>query len=80
MSRDERLALLQCNNEDTNKDWIGLRSLTVASGWKFQDSFYGNFNVGRRPALDTAWGRRVYDQVKILPDHCKVGFYLIHIN
>ena len=26
--------------------------------WKFSDSFYGNFNVGRRPSMDTAWGRR----------------------
>ena len=23
-----------------------------------QDSFYGNFNKGRRPSQDTAWGRR----------------------
>ena len=36
-----------------------------ASGWKFEDSFYGNFNVGRRPSMDTAWGRRVYDQYEI---------------
>ena len=26
--------------------------------WKFSDSFYGNFSVGRRPSMDTAWGRR----------------------
>ena len=53
--------------EEDSKDWVGLRSLTGAnaSGWKFQDSFYGNFNVGRRPAMDTAWGRRVYDQYEI---------------
>ena len=44
-----------------------MRSLTGenASGWKFQDSFYGNFNVGRQPAMETAWGRRVYDQYEI---------------
>jgi hypothetical protein len=44
-----------------------LRSLTGSniSGWKFQDSFYGNFNLGRRPSMDTAWGRRIYDQVRV---------------
>ena len=26
--------------------------------WKFSDSFYGNFSVGRRPSMDTAWGSR----------------------
>ena len=26
--------------------------------WKFSDPYYGNFNVGRRPSMDTAWGRR----------------------
>jgi hypothetical protein len=25
---------------------------------KISDSFYGNFSVGRRPSMDTAWGRR----------------------
>ena len=25
-----------------------------------QDSFYGNFNKGRRPSQDTAWGRRCF--------------------
>ena len=67
MSRQDKLEELQAQNEsnDSEKDWVGLRSLTGAnaSGWKFQDSFYGNFNVGRRPSMDTAWGRRVYDQV-----------------
>lgn len=53
--------------KDDDDDLSGLRSLTGAnaSGWKFQDSFYGNFNVGRRPAMDTAWGRRIYDQYEI---------------
>lgn len=65
MSREERLEELKTVNDSSSKDWVGLRSLTGAnaSGWKFQDSFYGNFNVGRRPSMDTAWGRRVYDQV-----------------
>lgn len=50
-----------------SKDWEGLKSLTGAnaSGWKFEDSYYGNFNVGRRPSMDTAWGRRIYDQYEI---------------
>lgn len=49
------------------RDWAALRSLTGLnmSGWKYQDSFYGNFSVGRRPSMDTAWGRRVYDQYEI---------------
>ena len=53
--------------EEESRDWVGIRSLTGAnaSGWKFQDSFYGNFNSGRQPAMDTAWGRRVYDQYEI---------------
>ena len=53
--------------EEENRDWVGIRSLTGAnaSGWKFQDSFYGNFNVGRQPSMETAWGRRVYDQYEI---------------
>ena len=67
MTRDERLEELQRTNESGTKDWVGLKSLTGAnaSGWKFEDSFYGNFNVGRRPSMDTAWGRRVYDQYEI---------------
>ena len=65
LSREERLQELTNLNESSSKDWKGLKSLTGAnaSGWKFEDSFYGNFNVGRRPSMDTAWGRRVYDQV-----------------
>ena len=53
--------------EEENRDWVGIRSLTGAnaSGWKFQDSFYGNFNVGRQPSIETAWGRRVYDQYEM---------------
>jgi hypothetical protein len=54
--------------EAEDRDWVGIRTLTGAdaSGFrKFQDSFYGNFNVGREPAMDTAWGRRVYDQHEI---------------
>lgn len=31
----------------------------------FQDSFYGILSVKRAPAMDTAWGRRVYDQYEI---------------
>ena len=66
LSREERLQELTNLNESSSKDWAGLKSLTGAnaSGWKFEDSYYGNFNVGRRPSMDTAWGRRVYDQVK----------------
>ena len=65
MSRDERLEQLTNINEDSSKDWVGLKSLTGAnaSGWKFEDPYYGKFNVGKRPSMDTAWGRRVYDQV-----------------
>ena len=68
LSREERLQELTNLNESSSKDWKGLKSLTGAnaSGWKFEDSFYGNFNVGRRPSMDTAWGRRVYDQVSLL--------------
>ena len=53
--------------EEQSRDWVGIRSLTGTnvSGWKFQDSFYGNFNVGRQPEMDTAWGRRVYDQYEM---------------
>ena len=53
--------------EEETRDWVGIRSLTGTnvSGWKFQDSFYGNFNTGRQPAMETAWGRRVYDQYEI---------------
>ena len=53
--------------EEEDRDWVGIRTLTGknASGWKFQDALYGNFNVGREPAMDTAWGRRVYDQHEI---------------
>ena len=67
MTREERLEELQKTNESNTKDWVGLKSLTGAnaSGWKFTDSTYGNFNVGRRPSMDTAWGRRVYDQYEI---------------
>ena len=44
-----------------------LRSLTGAnaSGWKFKSSEYGNFCSGKRMALDTAWGRRIYDQYEM---------------
>ena len=65
MSREERLEQLTNINEDSSKDWVGLKSLTGAnaSGWKFEDPYYGKFNVGKRPSMDTAWGRRVYDQV-----------------
>ena len=31
----------------------------------FQDSFYGILSVKRAPSMDTAWGRRVYDQYEI---------------
>ncbi|CAB4064891.1 NCS1 [Lepeophtheirus salmonis] len=53
--------------EGKERDWVGLKPLTGhnASAWKFQGSFYGNFNVGRRPSIDTAWGRRIYDQYEI---------------
>ena len=55
-----------------------IKSLTGAnaSGWKFQDSFYGNFNVGRRPSMDTAWGRRIYDQyeMEVEIDKPKYGY------
>ena len=68
MSREERLEQLTNINEDSSKDWVGLKSLTGAnaSGWKFEDPYYGKFNVGKRPSMDTAWGRRVYDQVQLL--------------
>ena len=29
-----------------------------------QDSFYGNFNKGRRPSQDTAWGRRWWNIIQ----------------
>ena len=35
------------------------------SGWKYQDNFYGHLKVGKRPSIDTAWGRRIYDQYEI---------------
>ena len=47
-------------NIDFNPSFADVHSLTGGkkAKWKFQDSFYGNFNVGRRPSQDTAWGRR----------------------
>ena len=33
--------------------------------FSFQDSFYGILSVKRAPSMDTAWGRRVYDQYEI---------------
>ena len=68
LSREERLEKLNHFNEESSKDWVGLKSLTGAnaSGWKFDgDVTYGNFNVGKRPSMDTAWGRRVFDQVSL---------------
>ena len=40
-------------------DGPAMHSLTGnnASGWKFQDSFYGILNIGRRPSLDMALGQ-----------------------
>ena len=38
-----------------------MKSLTggeEGKSWKFSDPFYGNFSVGKRPSMDTAWGRR----------------------
>eukprot|EP00094_Tigriopus_californicus_P000624 TCALIF_00606-PA protein Name:"Similar to ncs-2 Neuronal calcium sensor 2 (Caenorhabditis elegans)" AED:0.38 eAED:0.38 QI:0/0.5/0/0.66/1/1/3/0/607 len=83
LSREQQLDILKARSElsaeSRGRDWVGLRSLTGAnaSGWKFQDSFYGNFNVGRRPSMDTAWGRRVYDQYEIeCPDNKPKNKYL----
>ena len=87
LSREDKLQKLQetrteKDNEECDpdqRDWVGLRSLTGAnaSGWKYQDSFYGNFNQGRKPSMDTAWGRRVYDQYEIeCPDSKPKNKYL----
>lgn len=83
LSREQQLDILKArselSSENRGRDWVGLRSLTGAnaSGWKFQDSFYGNFNVGRRPSMDTAWGRRVYDQYEMeCPDNKPKNKYL----
>ena len=64
LSREEQLKVLEgkswVKNIDFNQSFAELHSLTGGkkAKWKFQDSFYGNFNVGRRPSQDTAWGRR----------------------
>ena len=64
LSREEQLKILEqkswVKNIDFNPSSTDLNSLTGGkkAKWKFQDSFYGNFNVGRRPSQDTAWGRR----------------------
>ncbi|XP_023321720.1 uncharacterized protein LOC111696360 [Eurytemora carolleeae] len=70
--REEQLKVLEnkswVKNIDFNKDAHEMKSLTGGEKgkvWKFSDSFYGNFNVGRRPSMDTAWGRRVFDQYEI---------------
>ena len=65
LSREEQLKILESKswikNIDFNPSSSDLNSLTGGkkAKWKFQDSFYGNFNVGRRPSQDTAWGRRL---------------------
>ena len=67
LSREEQLKVLEgkswVKNIDFNQSFAELHSLTGGkkAKWKFQDSFYGNFNVGRRPSQDTAWGRRWED-------------------
>ena len=64
LSREEQLKVLEetswIKNIDFNPSFADVHSLTGGkkAKWKFQDSFYGNFNVGRRPSQDTAWGRR----------------------
>ena len=64
LSREEQLKILEgkswVKNIDFSPSSSDLGSLTGGKKvkWKFQDSFYGNFNVGRRPSQDTAWGRR----------------------
>ena len=64
LSREEQLRILEgkswVKNIDFNPSSSDIKSLTGGkkAKWKFQDSFYGNFNVGRRPSQDTAWGRR----------------------
>ena len=64
LTREEQLKILEgkswTKNIDFNPSSSDLNSLTGGkkAKWKFQDSFYGNFNVGRRPSQDTAWGRR----------------------
>merc|ERR1719208_270218 len=71
LSREEQLKILEqkswVKNIDFNPDSSQTGSLTGGkkAKWKFQDSFYGNFNKGRRPCQDTAWGRRVFDQYEI---------------
>ena len=39
--------------------------MSVKERMVFQDSFYGILSVKRAPSMDTAWGRRVYDQYEI---------------
>ena len=64
LSREDQLRVLEnkswIKNIDFNPSFAEVHSLTGGkkAKWKFQDSFYGNFNVGRRPSQDTAWGRR----------------------
>ena len=74
MSRDEILEHLESQSKNSesesssgSSDWIARRSLTGknASGWRFQDTYYGHIHSGRRPAMDTAWGRRIFDQYEI---------------
>ena len=36
-----------------------------------QDSYYGILNMGPRQSMDTAWGRRIYDQYEIELSHEK---------
>ena len=65
LSREDQLRVLEnkswIKNIDFNPSFAEVHSLTGGkkAKWKFQDSFYGNFNVGRRPSQDTAWGRRL---------------------
>ena len=61
-------------NIDFNPSFAEVHSLTGGkkAKWKFQDSFYGNFNVGRRPSQDTAWGRRYKVLPEILMFYCLI--------
>ncbi len=45
---------------DDDPPWTlpGVEGKKAEEREKNSDSFYGNFSVGRRPSMDTAWGRR----------------------